>query len=608
VLRWAGGVMRAVWARVVLLGAAVALLLAFHLFLRLRGAETFRRSDVDQPLFASADSYYHAHRVRLLHRAFPRLVYHDRFMFHPQGATAEWPMGFAYPLAAVLKTLGPWPRAVWALPYVTPTLSVVAWALFLWLAASVMGWPLGALATLCLSAALPFLQQSSIGVLDHHVNEVTAVVLLLCLPLLLAASAPRACGPLAGLALGALLWSSTLLALPIAAFLAIWLVAQRGGYEPRPARLWTFAGAFAVSAGAAALVEAAHRNAYFSPVTLSFAHVGACLAPLLGMALPTRVRPRALLIGLALLALAAVPLLYRSNAFRWMAGFLLGGGDAVLANVSEARSLIVTRDGLGFEFIHAFFGLLYLAFPVVFLMLRRRDGGKLGPAILWFSLLLFLLSFSQKKLAHLFTPAYVLTVVSLVSSWSVRARVPAAAAAAVLLLEPLAANWAPPGMSPSTRQGVEVAAVLRTHQLDDHLGVAAPPNMGSVINYVAGLPTVTNAFFYRRYLEFDLQLRSFEDDGALLDFLRKHRIGALVATDDVRYRTMLLHLVGRDDLAARSSRLDHQPCAPAQLRFALDRLACQEATQPAGLQRIRTFDFGGAPSDLLRRAVVYRVR
>jgi hypothetical protein len=599
--------MRGVWGRVVLLAAAIGLLLAFHLFLRLRGAESFRRPDVDQPLFASTDSYHHAHRVKLLHREFPRLVYHDRFMFHPQGATAEWPMGFDYPLAAALKQIGPWPRAVWALPYVTPALSLAALALFLWLAVTLLGWPLGLLASLCTSAALPFVHQSSVGVLDHHVNEVTAVVLLLALPRLLAASTPPAWALLAGLALGALLWSSTLLALPIAAFLGIWLVAQKTGREPPPARLWTLVAAFAVSGGTAALVEALHRRAFFSPITLSFAHIGACLAPLLGMALPARVRPRALLVGLALLLLAAVPLAYRSNALRWMAGFLLGGGDAVLANVSETKPLIVGREGFDFAFVHASFGVLYLTFPAVFLWLRRRDGGNLGPTGLWFALLLFLLAFSQKKLAHLFTPAYVLALFSLVASWSVRTRVPAAAVVAILLLEPLAVHRAPLGISRATRQAVEVAAFLGSQQADDRFGVAAPPNMGSVINHVAGLPTVTNAFFYRRYLEFDLRLRSFEDDQALLQFLRAHRIGILVATDDVRYRTMLLRLVGRDDLAARSSPGDHQPCERPHLRFALDRLACLEAAAPAELQRLRAFDFGGAPSDLLRRAVVYRV-
>jgi len=89
-------------------------------------------------------------------------------------------------------------------------------------------------------------------------------------------------------------------------------------------------------------------------------------------------------------------------------------------------------------------------------------------------------------------------------------------------------------------------------------------------------------------------------------FLRKNKIGFLVATDDVRYRTMLLNLFNQKVQADRFAKMQFRPCDAPYLAFAMDRLAC--LNHPVlGLNRLKTFVFSADPMHLIRRAVVYQV-
>ena len=592
---------------------AAAAIGAVHVAARLRHVHVFLETELARPLLDSADAFYHAHRTELLYEAFPVFRYQDPFMFHPEGAVAEWPLGLDWMVAGALRGLGlvgvDWASAVWLVPFVQLVLSVATLAVFLKLAHAHLPAAAAWGASLAFALSTAIVRVSAAGGYDHHVNEVTGVVLLLLLPHLAGARGSRAGSVAAGIALGLLTWTTTLLAFVIAAFLLVSLVVglfERPELEPQR-HLRAASIALGATLALFATIESAARGAPFALTTLSYAHVLAVAVPLGAMELLGRTRP-VVVIGLLTLALGGAIVAF-GPPVGWAARFALGG-DPFFGNVSEARPIFLSDDGPTFMYVHALYGLAYVAFPLAFLAVRRRGPAAMPAAVLWFCLVLFFIGFSQKRFAHLFAPALIFVTVAWASGVSRgRWRAAALALALITLCEPFIVYGAAvtPRISPGSRDAIAVATVLRRRAATESpLGVSAPPNMGSAINWLAGLPSVTNAFFYPQYLVEDLRLREIESSSELVDHLHARRIGYLVAADDVRYRTMLLELLDRSSEAARFVDLETRPCHPAYMQYAYDRAAC--LPEPiGGLERISTIELARDPGRLMRRAVIYRV-
>lgn len=610
-----------------MLGPAVVVAIA----LRLRLAGPFLEAPPvpGRPWLAGSDAYAHAHRIRRLVELFPEPVLRDPFLFHPEGTLNEWPLGFDWPIALGLRlvtALGvPLDDALLLLPFVPVLLALATVLAFHRLARRWLDvWPAG-LATLAFGANAAYLHVSRPGALDHHVVEPLGVLLLLGLPGALRARRPA---PALALGLAALAWTSTLFALLLAGTLA--LLALVALLENRPAEpgVASFARWHLPALLVPCAFEAAVRGAPFAFATLS-------LLPWLGAAgalgfrlLIGRVPRRGLLAAAVALPALALAL---PGGFSFAAG-VLRGTNPFLQRVGEAQALFLGPDGPTLRVAHATFGLAYALFPVAFLALRRRLAvpGAVPAATLGLGLVLFLVAFAQQRFAVLFVPALVLlTLAAFVpkarvatSGAPARRRAVVLALLALVLLEParFSLRDADP-VSPAMRRAVAVAVAVRAEELPPGLGVAAPPNMGSALNFVADVPAVTSTFFYPRYLVRDYTLRFHERTEDLLAELRAQRIGLLVAADDGRYGALLLEAFGtqaepRDAGASPSFRpqvdrerfalLALEPCNALLRRFAYWRLACDPAPRP-GLTRVKELRFGVDARQWVRQVALYRV-
>ncbi len=589
------------------LAAALAVVAALHVSLRLLSTRTILASDHGLPWLTGSDAYQHAHRIEALFARFPAPVFHDPAVFHPEGTIVEWPLGMDWPVAATLRlvsALGPrWEDLVWTLPFAPVVLSLfglVAFYLYVRRVFSTWG---AVAATLAFAASMAGARVAVAGELDHHVQELTGVALLLLVPRFLERPG-RATGAL-GSALALVAWSTTLFAYVVAAFLGVALVVALVRKSERPRGIVAFGAGLVIPMTALFGFEALGRGALFSVSSPSLLAAVAVAAPALGLALIGRLPRRAIIAGLVATPLAV--LVVAPESAMWALTFI-AGWDPFFGAVGEAKPLLFGPDGPTLDLVHHYFGFAWVAFPLAFIVVRRSK--RLSPTVLTFALLLFFASFAQRRFIHLFVPVFIPVIFVAaetlfhkrgIGGWGI-------AVALLFMVEPAGVgmmSFQDP-ISPTTRASVALAVAIRDVGVPPGTGVHAPPNAGNAINFVAGAPAVTNTFFYRRYLSRDLALRSHETDEALVADLRAHRIGVLVAVDDVRYRTMLLRLFN-DPGAEDSADADLEPCTEPHLRFAYYRLACDERAGVDGLTRVRTFVLGRDSRRLTRRATIFTV-
>jgi hypothetical protein len=588
-------------------------LLALHLIFRLLHAKQYYGTDLGRPLLAGSDAFYHAHRTELLFDSFPRLVFFDPKLASPHGAIAEWGLGFDYFFAALFSLLGlfgaEWRQLVWALPVAPVAISLLSLWLFFRLACAHLDRYLAFGAALCFSLNLGYISVSTLGEYDHHVNEVAGVALLLLLPGIIGARGSALKSVLSGIGLSALVWNTTLFAYLASLFFFVWQVTRMREKRPGPLPyIRPFAISLFVSLIGVTIVESIGHGAFFSFTTLSLTHMLAIIIPVAWIGSPFHIKAR----HLAVFVLGALALLaiFRLDAVLWVINYVTGW-DSFIGNVSESKPIFMTRGGPSFIFVHIYFGVLYIAIPIVFLFLRRalHEKSGMGPStssVIWFSLVLYVVSFSQLRFAHLATPGFVLLVFLTVNTRRGRQRLFAAGIALILLLEPFLVFNDRIQTSPSTatQQAAAISKVLLSAGHKKNFGVMAPPNFGNAILYWTGMPIVTNTFFYKRYLKADLELRRITDDEALVAFLRQRKIRYLVAADDVRYRTMLLEMFGHAAEADRFSKYHYKPCHRVYHQFAYDRLACS-GSKDGRMSPVGRFLFSRDATKLMRRVTVF---
>jgi hypothetical protein len=583
--------------------------LALHVAIRLRPAAVVFGADERRPLLAGADSFYHAHRTRLLFESAPRLVHHDPYMFYPEGAIAQWSLGFDHLSASVLRLLTPsWEVAVWWLPFATPLLSLMALGCFALLVEHELGERVAPWWTGGLALNLAFVRVSSLAEYDHHVVETLCVILLLAVPRVLA-SGTRALRGALGLLLAWSIWNSTLLAFVVALYFVLHALALQLALVPRQRLCGIFVACLLLPLLGFVSLEAGARHEFLSVATLSLVHFALVALSLLGLALAPLLSPRRFW-ALALLGTLLVPLL-SPEATRFVIGYI-AGSDAVLGHVNETRPLFADADGFTLLHAHAFFGPALVLLPWALWRIARSP--RLGSAALQavFTAVLVVLALYQKRFAHLAVPGVVLVLglAAAHGAWVARARRGWLVAVCLLLLEPAVAFYPETAhaVPDSARLSMRIARVLRTASADrPWRGVSSPPNFGSAINYAADLPSVTNAFFYPAYLRGDLTLRQLETMPALLQHMRDQKLGYLVVVDDARYRTMLLRALGQPQAATQAALWERTPCTGGLLRYAWDRLACG-LERPPELEPLYHTEPSTSAKRLWRKLTVYRLR
>lgn len=581
---------------------------ALHVAIRMRPAFSVFQGDEHRPLLASTDSFYHAHRAHLLFESAPNLVFHDRYMFYPEGAIAQWSLGLDYLTATVLRLLTPfWEKAVWWLPFVTPLISLVALLVFYALAREYFSEVLSIAVTACFALNLAFVRVSTPAEYDHHVVETLCVALLLLLPTRLTASHSSNLAATLGAALAWTVWTSTLLVFVVAAFFFIYLIFVRLGSMPKPTHLGACAIGCLAPLSVLVIIESSARGEYFSVITLSLFHLTLVALSLLGLALATRFSGARLWMAAGALMLLGVALL--PSATRWAIGFLLGS-DSVLGHVNETRPLFMDGNRFSLRHAHAFLGPGIVLFPWAVWQLWKRSHRPNDTVrfLAFFVTLLVVLALAQKRLVHLCVPGFVF-VLCLSAALTVRSR-PWVALVIVLLLEPAVVFFPETAQAipDSARISMHVAKVLREAAHGDaSLGVSAPPGFGSAINYAADLPSVTNAFFYPKYLRADLTLREIESTAAMIGYLRGQRIGYLVTVDDPRYLSMLLGMLAPADKAAKGQVWERTPCSGELMRYAYYRVACG-VEAPSELEPLFQTQTSADPKRLWRRLSVFRLR
>jgi len=389
----------------------VLALLSGHLFVRAWNWKRFILENFEKPLFVGSDSYYHAHRISRIYETFPKIEFHDSFMAYPSGTIAQWPFGYDYFTAAILsigRMFGlHWSDKMWALPFVNVAFSIVTVALFYKLISyyliPVSAW----FFTMCFSVCIAFIGVSSVGLLDHHGHETIGVILLMLTPRLVSKNGSNTSTIAVSIALAVMIWCTTLMAYLASAFFVIWLFVEICAKVPRvPHHLKTLLISLGSSLFAVCVIESFSRGLFISTNTLSLLHFFTVIAPIFGMLLLERLKPA--VIVSSVFALGIILVVSMPSAAAWIISFVLGN-NSFIGNVSESKPIFMTKTGPTFLYIHAYFGIVYLLFPVMFLMVRRTVKLRevITSPVLWFSLFLFLLSFSQKRFAHLFSPGLV---------------------------------------------------------------------------------------------------------------------------------------------------------------------------------------------------------
>lgn len=83
------------WPRGLLTLASVAMAAGYGWLRALSWPQIF--SDAP-PILLGSDAYQHAHRVQVMLERWPAPLFHDSFVFHPEGTTVEWPIAMDWVL------------------------------------------------------------------------------------------------------------------------------------------------------------------------------------------------------------------------------------------------------------------------------------------------------------------------------------------------------------------------------------------------------------------------------------------------------------------------------------------------------------------------------
>jgi asparagine N-glycosylation enzyme membrane subunit Stt3 len=142
-------------------------------------------------VFALGDAYYHARRALFSFEHFPKVLLHDAYLNHPQGAFVPWPPLYDLALGGIARLVG---SSQSRFEHVAAWAPVALGALTLWpvyRGGRRMGGRSTGLGAAALFALLPAtIVYSNVGNADHHAAQALIGATLLCLCLGLVSPAP----------------------------------------------------------------------------------------------------------------------------------------------------------------------------------------------------------------------------------------------------------------------------------------------------------------------------------------------------------------------------------------------------------------------------------
>lgn len=480
------------------LAVAIALL-SLSFLVRLEGFSTAFKNGGAQ--FPPVDDLYHARRMVYSALHFPRVLQFDPER-GPGGAWCPWPPLYDLAAGGVARLLGGQTtravlvRVTW-IPPITASFFVAALAAR---SARRFGLLAGLVAATGTSFALPFLESSRIGSIDHHFLEGPLLFgILFSLWRLLQASDLRS-GLRGGLLLGASLSAALFVqtALLLAAGLALLALLL---FSEHPSTLRGGCVGFALASGALLAYRLTLPAGYpNSEWFLGFPHIAALLAAAVACGLTLYARARGLstpvsaLWGVAggVLAAAAVPgsLAAFDNGTRFM------GGDPWLKTITEFRPLFLdswTRPGADLLLLG---GGGLLALPASAWALRKGPSHRM---LALFTVAYLVASLSSRRFLTTGMPLFCLTAAVLVGDLIARGRLLMAVSAAFVVMGPALAGLTldltrpspvvPPSAAPMIR-----AARLIQQQADPGGRVLGPWSWGHLLHIAGGHPVVIDNF------------------------------------------------------------------------------------------------------------------
>ncbi|MFT3914289.1 MAG: hypothetical protein QM704_09275 [Anaeromyxobacteraceae bacterium] len=552
--------------------AGLAAVLAAGVAFRVIGAvEAFHGGEL---VLLDGDSRYHLHRMHQVADAFPRVPWLDPMIAWPAGGPVPWAAGFDL-LGGLLVLAG---RAAAgelggdllaaALCPLLGMACVAATMELVWTLARGRPHRAGAaLAAGILACVLPqSVVSSRFGILDHHVAEGLAMLLLARWALAVADPgeerdargrlALEAAGALvAGGAVAVFTGSPLYVALVLPVLLASALAAPRprlvGSGGPGllgGAALAALASAPAVAAIGAHPAVVAQGGAlafgfpsWLQPLLLAAAGAAVCAAVGLAARVPS---PRARLVvlaagggvALALLAFPVVP--GAAEVVLGLREWLLRG-DPWLKTIDEFQP--IWRPTLAYG-ITKYLGALGFATPLVLgaaALALAPAGRARGLSFLWPCLALGALAVHQVRFGRVFT-WFLAAAGGLALSWlaarlgrlpRLAAALPAAAALALAALDPRVRLAMGPNLDPIPGASVEAALDLRTRPPGPAPGVLTAWDLGNEVLVLADRPVVTNGFGPypdpAAYTQGELALRRGEDE--LVPWLAQRGVGWVIS-------------------------------------------------------------------------------
>lgn len=554
----------------------LCLLMLVSLAVRLEPAHQVFGSDMVR-LFTD-DPPYHAHRVATLLEAVPRPGQPDPFVAHPYGATAHWPWGFDWVLAALAAPLAGDPpdreviSAVCALS--APVLGALLLPLVFLMVGAVAGRRTALIATALVAILPAHADYSLVGRADHHVIEPLFLALATLGPL-----CRLTCGPHtppdsrfgligSGLAAG-MAFGFVPAALPLSGLVVAILGLALTTRQDRSAV--TFSGTALVGT-AVSLTLSPHpfQWVFNSPSLLQVTLMGLPFAGF-GLGHMFSVRRAGASMSATWVVIALGGMLSFGMAFWLLPGFrtafaeglgYLGSYDIAALSL-EAQPLWSDLDRAGD--LLTWLAPLSLVGTVALLLPSGNRHLAARRSLGLLSLALLVLALAQRRFLMAATPFYVLGLAhGLILAWGLPRATLAfpgvrRTAWATFFLAVVALGLAPSihhmltvqPLSPRDRAMYQAAETLSNAPFrPDRGGVLAPWSYGHLFQYSARRPTVCDNFFgvpeNDRALRTCLGLLLETDPRVAAARLRELRVGFVVLTpphpDEVRVHTRLLGL------------------------------------------------------------------
>ena len=578
--------------------------------------------------FIDTDCYYHLRRLVHFVENFPRVMMFDPLLNWPAGGWVDWPEGFLLLLGIPLKLIG-------VDNFQELESGVVTQMILLGLCSAVVTMLLAErlLKSLWMPVVILFMvsvnfllvRLSCLGQVDHHIVEAIIPPALLLLTDRVFTENKRRDRVFLGILLAASFLISSSSLFGVGAFFALYALVY-GRRENIPEFL-KISGLGLFLLFGFALWSMSVRGYRGSIAHPSYFHIGLVSAFIVSAALFVRFKSRAIVV---------VPVILAAVCCAWIFNFpptVMGSlknavsyvfnREGILAFVSEAAPIFMDYHSISFRFMNMNFGYLVFLLPLVWIfsiLFWKRMVQTDQAFLLWLSLM-SVPGIFQKRFSHLMVCGFIIFLGWLIMKsrevlpkinqfgWNLMTGL-----IVVLTIAPhLEYAWTVGSFAPSgsPRDRIDLTTVkafvskLDIKESDSwnrlaskspvEWGIWANPNMGHVMTYWTGYPSLTNSFYHGEALDRDFQLRALKTEEELHRSLENEKIRYAILSDDFAYLEMLYQLRGiKDADLVRVQNVEGRRARVYQLqnieKFAYARIVINHRDVP-GFQRLFSFRF-----------------